>query len=131
MDLAEGLRNREAGGDWKEFNFALQEIMDDYCGYVRSHSLLEAGLKHLRRIKTKAYSSMAAKDAWQLTRCLETLNLLDLCEITLIAADERKETRCRHFRVDYPFTNAMLDKTLLSIKRVNNRPVTGWKKLRD
>jgi succinate dehydrogenase/fumarate reductase flavoprotein subunit len=52
-DLANQLRNRETGGDWKEFNLALQETMDDYCGYIRSSTFLEAGLKHLQRIKQK------------------------------------------------------------------------------
>ena len=130
-DIVEGIINRDSGGDWKEFNFALQQTMDDYCGYVRSQTLLKAGINHLNRIKQKAYSTMMAKDQWQLTRCLEVLNLLDLCEATFIAADERKETRGRHFRADYPFTNAALDKTVLSIKKVNGKPVTEWKKLKD
>ncbi len=130
-ELAEEIRNRVNGGDWKEFNFALQETMDDYCGYVRSETLLEAGLKHLRRIKQKAYSTMIAKDQWQFNRCLEVFNLLDLSEATLIAADERKETRGRHYRADYPFSNAALDRTLLSIKQLNGKPVTEWKRLKD
>ena len=130
-DLAEAIRSRKTGGDWKEFNFALQETMDDYCGYVRSQTLLEAGLNHLRRIRDKAYKSMKAADPWQLTRCLETLNLLDLCEVTCISADARRESRGRHFRTEYPFANAMLDKKLLSIQKVDNKPVTGWKSLRD
>ena len=128
-ELAEAMRNRENGGDWKEFNFALQETMDDYCGYVRSETLLHAGISHLRRIKEKAYSTMVAKDQWQLTRCLEVLNLLDQCEAMCIAADARRESRGRHFRPDYPFTNAALEKLLLTIKKENGVPVTGWKKL--
>ncbi len=130
-DLADELRNRETGGDWKEFNFALQETMDDYCGYVRSATLLEAGLKHLQRIKQKAYSSMVARDQWHLTRCLEVLNLIDLSEITIIAANERKETRGRHFRADHPFANAALDKMLLYVKQANGKPVTEWRNLKD
>ncbi len=128
-EMAEAMRNRENGGDWKEFNFALQETMDDYCGYVRSETLLHAGINHLLRIKDKAYSTMIAKDQWQLTRCLEVLNLLDQCEAMCIAADARKESRGRHFRPDYPFTNAALEKLLLTIKKENGIPVTGWKKL--
>jgi len=130
-DLAGELRNRETGGDWKEFNFALQETMDDYCGYVRSATLLEAGLKHLQRVKQKAYSAMVARDQWQLTRCLEVLNLLDLSEITILAANERKETRGRHFRADHPFANVALDKMLLYVKQKNGKPVTEWRKLKD
>jgi succinate dehydrogenase/fumarate reductase flavoprotein subunit len=74
---------------------------------------------------------MIARDQWQLTRCLEVLNLLDLGEITIIAASERKETRGRHFRADYPFANAALDKMLLYVKKANGKPVTEWRKLKD
>ena len=130
-ELGEGIRNRVVGGDWKEFNFALQETMDDYCGYIRYEALLKAGLNHIKRIKQKALSTMAAKDQWQLTRCLETLNLLDLCEIMFISALERRESRGRHFRPDYPFTNAALDRSLLTIKKVNDTLTAGWRKLKD
>jgi succinate dehydrogenase/fumarate reductase flavoprotein subunit len=58
-------------------------------------------------------------------RALEIVNLLDLAELVLIAANERKETRGLHVRTDYPFTNPLLDK-LLVIRRENEKAVTKW-----
>jgi len=38
------IRNRETGASWQETNIALQQVMSDYAGLVRSESLLRAGL---------------------------------------------------------------------------------------
>ncbi|MCJ7594977.1 MAG: FAD-binding protein [Desulfobacterales bacterium] len=122
----EELRGRQDGPDWREVNIALQQIMSDYAGSVRSETLLEAGLTHLRRLKREARATMIARNQHELTRSLEVLNLLDLGELVCIAARERKETRGQHVRPDYPYTNPKLDK-LLIVKKVDGRPVTYWK----
>lgn len=122
----EELRGRQNGPDWKEVNIALQQIMSDYAGSVRSETLLEAGLTHLRRLKEEARATMIARNQHELTRSLEVMNLLDLGELVCIAAGERKETRGQHVRTDYTYTNPKLDK-LLIVKQVDGRPVTYWK----
>ena len=71
---------------------------------------------------------LMARNQWELTRCLETLNLLDLAEAVFVAAGKRKETRRLHRRVDYPLTDPMLDDKLLCIKMVDGKPVTEWRK---
>jgi succinate dehydrogenase/fumarate reductase flavoprotein subunit len=120
---------RKDGPDWRETNIALQQIMQDYAGGVRSESLLAAGLSYLRRVKQKAEATLVARNPWEVTRCLETLNLLDLGELVFLAADERKETRGLHQRPDYPLTNPMLDGKALFVKQVNGNPVMEWKKI--
>ena len=75
----------------------------------------------MRRLKQKAPSLLMARNAHELMHCIEVLNLLDLGELLLIAAAERRETRDRHIRSDYPFTNPLLDKWLL----VGAQEVTG------
>ncbi len=120
------MRIRQSGPAWREVNIALQQILSDYAGNVRSAVLLEAGLSHLRRVKKKAQATMIARNQHELMRGLETLNLLDLGELVFIAALERKETRGLNIRTDYPFTNPLLDKHLI-VKMVNNKPVTEWK----
>ena len=129
--LLNEIRSREVGPDWREANLALQQIMKDYAGPVRSETLLEAGLNHLRRVKQKAYSAMMAKNQWELTRCLEVLNLLDLGELVFIAANERKETRGTHVRPDYPVTDPRLDRSVLVVKKVDGKPTTEWEKIKD
>ena len=70
---------------------------------------------------------MIARNQGELTRCLETLSLLDLAEAVLVAADARKETRGLHKRIDYPLTNPMLDDKLLCVSNVNGKPATKWR----
>jgi succinate dehydrogenase/fumarate reductase flavoprotein subunit len=120
---------RTVGPDWKETNIALQQIMQDYAGAVRSETLLKAGLSYLRRLKKKAATEMMARNAWELTRCLETLNLLDLGELVFIAANERKETRGLHNRPDYPLTDPMLEGKGLFVKQVGGEPVLEWRNI--
>jgi succinate dehydrogenase/fumarate reductase flavoprotein subunit len=120
------IRNRDVGPDWKEVNIALQQIMNDYAGSIRSETLLEAGLNNLRRLKEKAHTTMIARNPHELSRAVEVLNLLDLGELIFITARERKETRALHRRADYPFTNPLLDR-LLIVKKVDGKPVAEWR----
>jgi succinate dehydrogenase/fumarate reductase flavoprotein subunit len=129
-DLINQIRSREIGPNWKEVNIALQQIMMDYAGTVRSETLLEAGLSYLLRLKKKACSTMKAVNQHEMARCLEVLNLLDLGELIFITAIERKETRGPHVRTDCPFTNPLLNNKLLFIKKVDEKPLTGWKEVK-
>ncbi|MFC2046696.1 FAD-binding protein [Chloroflexota bacterium] len=124
--LLQQLRGREVGASWQEVNIALQKIIYDYAGFIRSETLLVAGLSYIRRLKEKASNTMIARNQHELGRCLEALNLLDMGELVFITANERKETRGRHVRTDYPFTNPLLD-TYLLIKKTDGVPVTKWK----
>jgi succinate dehydrogenase/fumarate reductase flavoprotein subunit len=126
--LFAAIRNREDGAGWQEVNIALQQIMADYAGSPRSETLLAAGLSHLRRLKQKAPSLLTARNAHELMHCIEVLNLLDLGELLLIAAAERKETRDRHVRSDYPFTNPLLDKWLV-VRDAGGAPAAEWREI--
>ncbi len=129
--VLEKMKGRKAITDWKDANMALQQIMNDYAGVVRSETQLNAGLNALRRLKTKVNTHLAARNQWELTRCLETVNLLDLAELVIVAARERKETRGRHIRPDYPVTDPRLDKSRLFIKKVNDKIITEWRTIQD
>ena len=120
---------RKKGPGWKEANLALQQIMQDYAGPIRSESLLTAGLAHVRRLKQKVGTTLVARDGHELVRSLELVNLVDLAELLFLAAMERKETRAGHVRVDYPFTNPLLDK-LLIVRKGDEGPVMEWRELR-
>lgn len=127
-DLVSALRERDEGPDWEEANTLLQQLMWDYAGLGRSETLLRAGLQALRRLRQKARASLAARNPHELTRALEVLNLIDLGELTFVTAQERKETRGKHIRLDYPFSNPLLEK-LLVVKRVDGKPVLEWRKI--
>lgn len=119
------LLQRRNGPDWKEVNIALQQIMNDYAGDLRTAPLLEAGIRYLKRLKQKAVDSMVAGNQHDLIHCLEVFNLLDLGEVLFTSASERKETRGPHRRPDHPFTNPTLE-CFLVIKQVDGDPVTEW-----
>lgn len=123
------LSRRKDGPDWREANIALQQLMLDYAGLVRSESLLTAGLSYVRQLKQKAAATLVARNPWELTRCLETMNLIDLGELVLLAANERKETRGLHQRADYPLTNPLLDGKALFVRQVGGKPVMEWTKI--
>lgn len=113
--------------DWKEINIAIQQVMSDYCGPdVRSEHLLTTGLQHLRRIRKKA-ETMHCTGGHEFMRCLEAEDLGLLGELAFISALERKETRGKHNRVDYPFTNPLLNGKFVTIEKLDGGPVTGWR----
>lgn len=126
-DLIAGIRSRSTGPDWKEANIALQHVMNDYAGSVRSETLLEAGITNLRRLREKALNTMVARNPHEVMRSLEVVNLFDLGEAVFIAAKARKETRGLHIRVDYPYTNVLLDKKLVVVKKKGEKPVAELK----
>jgi succinate dehydrogenase/fumarate reductase flavoprotein subunit len=117
---------RKEGPGWREANTALQQIMSDYAGSVRSESLLEAGLTHLRRLREESRATLAAHNPHEWMRTLEVLNLMDLGELVCIAARERKESRGMHKRADYPYTDPLQDR-LLFIRSEDGRPVADWR----
>ena len=127
--LVSEIRGRKNGPDWREANIALQQIMQDYAGMVRSATMLQAGLSYVRRLKDKVDAGLVAGNPWELTRCLETRNLLDLGELVMIAAGERKESRGLHKRADYPLTDPVMDSKALFIRKVDGKPSTEWKKM--
>jgi succinate dehydrogenase / fumarate reductase flavoprotein subunit/fumarate reductase (CoM/CoB) subunit A len=123
----EDLLSRKDGADWKEVNVALQQIMQDHAGAVRSQALLEAGAFHLKRVKEKAHGIMRAGNPHEVGRCLEVRNLMELGELIFLAASDRKETRGNHVRVDYPLTNPRFNKKVHIVKKVDGKPVLEWR----
>jgi succinate dehydrogenase/fumarate reductase flavoprotein subunit len=127
-DLIDNFMSRSNGASWLEANLTLQQIMKDYAGVeVRSETLLKAGLKYLGDLRRKAMATMAADDSHQLMRCFEALDLMDCGEIIMHSALERKETRERHIRSDFPFTNPLLADKFVTIERKSGEANTGWR----
>jgi succinate dehydrogenase/fumarate reductase flavoprotein subunit len=127
-DFLDNIQSRKEGITWQEANIALQQVMQDYAGGIKSEASLKAGLSHLRRLKKKARDNIMATNQHELMHCLEVLNLFDLGELVFLAAIERKETRGNHIRADYPFTNPLLNKMLICKKKGNN-PIFEWREI--
>jgi len=122
------IMQRKIGPDWKEANLALQQIMNDYAGpHGRSETLLNAGSAYLKNLKKKAIGTLIADNAHTLMRSIETLDLMECGEVIFLAAAERKETRGKHVRLDYPFTNPLLTDKFLTIRKQNGRVQMNWR----
>lgn len=126
--LLQDICKRKNGPDWKEVNVALQQIMSDYAGALRTEALLDMGLFHLRRMKQKALLGMVAGNQHELGRSLEVLNMIDMGELVFICSKERKETRGLFNRPDYPLTNPRLNNKVLFIKKSDQKPILEWRK---
>lgn len=101
--------------------------MYDYAGSVRSQVMLETGLNHLRRLRTKVQDSLIARNRFELIRCLEVLNLYDQGEVLFLAASQRKESRGLPRRIDYSLTDPLLNGKVLVVKQRDNQPVFEWR----
>ena len=130
IQLYSAILKRAIGPDWKEANLALQQIMKDYAGpHGRSATLLNAGFTYLQNLKKKTTETLKADNAHTLMRSIETLDLMECGETIFLTAGERKETRAKHVRLDYPFTNPLLtDKFLTIQKKDNGRVQMQWRK---
>jgi succinate dehydrogenase/fumarate reductase flavoprotein subunit len=122
----EEIRARKDGPKWPEASLALQQIMADYCGYIRSENLLNAGLDVVRRLKNKAHSGLMAENPHDLACCLQALNMIDIGEVVFAGAYDRKETRGLHVRSDHTLTDPLLNDKIHLIKQVDGKPVSYW-----
>ncbi len=132
LDALAAIRSRKVGSQnatWREANLAVQQIMGDYAGIPRSENMLKAGADNLARIQRRALSTLAADTPHDLARCAEVLNLMEVGRLILRAARERKESRAKHIRKDYPFTHPHLNK-LLVLRREQGGDTVEWRAVR-
>jgi len=111
MNQYNEILNRASGAHWLEVNSTLNQIMEKYVSVkkVRSESLLKAGYKYLSDLKKYALEQLKAENAHELIRSLEVLDLLDIGIVMALCGENRKETRGVIKRVDYPFTNPLMN----------------------
>ena len=116
---------------WQEANVAIGQIMSDYAGIdVRSEHLFLAGLTYLRRLQGKMQGSLSCGNSHDFLRCLEVMDLAQVGELVMMCANERKETRGRNNRVDFPFTNPLYNNRFLMIEQKDREPVLTWRNKR-
>lgn len=113
---------RESGAHWLEVNSTLQQIMEKYVSVknVRSESLMKAGYKYLTDLKKYALQQLKAENSHELVRSLEVLDLLDIGIVMALCGENRKETRGVIKRMDYPFTNPLLNNKFQTITMTEN-----------
>ena len=129
IDFYNQLMNRPQGADWLEANSTLQVIMNDYVGLkLRSEDMMRAGIKYLDDLKRYAENEIGCQDAHQLMRTMELFDLIDLAKAVAITSRNRKESRGGHKRVDYNYSNPLLNNSFQTIHLDRNgKVVLEWR----
>jgi succinate dehydrogenase / fumarate reductase flavoprotein subunit len=100
------MRNRPDGERVADIRKALQDTMDLNAQVFRTGDSLNEALADIRELQ-KRYRNASVQDKGKLfnTDLLEAIELgflLDIAEVTVVAAINRKESRGGHYREDYP-----------------------------
>ena len=81
----------------------LQGIMiPNFVLYIKKENLLKAALAYVEELRDHHLPMLRAADLHELRLAHETANMIVNAEMKLRASIMRKESRCSHFRLDYP-----------------------------
>ncbi len=81
----------------------LQGIMiPNFVLYIKKESLLKAALAYVEELRDHHLPMLRAADLHELRLAHETANMIVNAEMKLKASIMRKESRCSHYRLDYP-----------------------------
>ncbi len=100
--MCEETLDRREGFHWREVEIGVQNLMDFYCGDIRSEGLLLRGIERLEDAKSVP---LRAENPHELGRCLDVKSIIDNAELVLRSSLERKESRpgpLGFVRADYP-----------------------------
>ncbi len=106
VEQLEEMRDRPDGERVADVRRALQETMDANAQVFRTGESLHKALADIRDLQ-KRYRNVSVQDKGKLfnTDLLEAIELgflLDIAEVTVVAALNRKESRGGHYREDFP-----------------------------
>ena len=96
----------KASGDigWKELNYAVARIMQDYCGSYKTEYTLDMGIRRMNDLLETEGQRMYAANPHELARVAESLSLGDL-GLAYMEASKARKASCKilnFFRNDYP-----------------------------
>jgi succinate dehydrogenase/fumarate reductase flavoprotein subunit len=106
-EFIKSLMDKEPKENLARMRKEMGDIMASKVGIFREEKPMVEALEEIRTLKERAKSGLAVVDRSKrynlnLIQTLEFLNLLDLAEVTVLCAIERKESRGAHYRLDYP-----------------------------
>jgi succinate dehydrogenase/fumarate reductase flavoprotein subunit len=94
---------REAGYSPAWITQTLQGIMiPNFIIYIKKEKLLKAALAYIEELRDHHMPMLRAADMHELRLAHETANMILTAEMKLKASIMRTESRCSHFRLDYP-----------------------------
>jgi succinate dehydrogenase/fumarate reductase flavoprotein subunit len=81
----------------------LQGIMiPNFVLYIKKESMLKAALAYIEELRDQNMPLLIASDMHELRLAHETINMIISAQMKLEASLMRKESRCSHYRLDYP-----------------------------
>lgn len=84
----------------------LQSIMiPNFILYIKKENLMQAALAYVEELRDHHMPLLKAGDLHELRLAHETANMIVSAEMKLRASLMRTESRCSHFRLDYPETD--------------------------
>jgi succinate dehydrogenase/fumarate reductase flavoprotein subunit len=94
---------REAGYSPAWITQTLQGIMiPNFVLYIKKEKLLQAALAYIEELRDHHLPMLRASDLHELRLAHETANMIISAEMKLKASILRTESRCSHYRLDYP-----------------------------
>lgn len=98
------LHQYRGGIGWKEINYAIARIMQDYCSTYKSDLTLKAGLRLLEELRTTELNQAYASNPHELGRLLECHSLISVGKLVMQASLQRKASSryLDFYRLDYP-----------------------------
>jgi len=94
---------REAGYGPAWVTQTLQGIMiPNFILYIKKENLLQAALAYIEELRDHHMPLLRAADMHELRLVFETTNMILSAEMKLRASLMRTESRCSHYRLDYP-----------------------------
>ena len=117
---------RKDGPDWREANIALQQIMQDYAGLVRTETMLTAGLSYVRRLRERSRArGTKPMGTDPLPRDEKSARPGRAC--TPFGQRTEGDARAAQ-RPDYPLTDPVLDGKAIFVRQVDGKPSMEWRK---
>ena len=94
---------RDAGYSPAWVTQILQGVMiPNFILYIKKESLLKAALAYIEELRDHHSPMLRAASLHELRLAHETSNMIMNAEMKLKASIMRKESRCSHYRLDYP-----------------------------
>ncbi len=126
------IMNRTEGELFSPIRDEAKATMEAHCGIFRDEQRLKRGLEKIRGIRKRYENNVflsSRQDGYntELVNIIETANVLELAEVILLSALDRRESRGAHYRRDYPERDdeGWLKHTLVAIE--DGAYTTGYK----
>jgi len=117
------IKQSKNGVGWKELNYAIARVMQDYCGKYKNERTLNRGLSLLRELQDNEGATAYAANPHELGRTLECFSLMTLGEMVMQASLARKcsSAYLDFYRLDYPQMDPPEWEKHLPMRRENGR----------